>query len=81
MSVSGVVDITFSTNTDINQLSGLAGTVGGSGGEGLSLGGEVNIPQGNASLSYTFSFGLGAGPSPIEMHGFVTNTWIQEWTK
>ena len=79
VSGSGVVDITFSTNTDINDLSGLAGTVGGSGGEGISIGGEINIPEGTAAPSWTFSIGFGGG-TPIEQHGFVTNTWIQEWT-
>lgn len=79
VSASGVVDVTFSTNTDINDLSGLAGTVGGSGGEGISIGGEVNIPQGDADPSWTFSIG-GGGGTPVELHGFVTNTWVQEWT-
>ncbi len=76
---SGVVDITFSTNNDINSLSGGAVTTGLSGGEGLSIGGEANLPMGDASPSWTFSFG-GGGGVPFESHAFLTNTWIQEWT-
>ena len=77
---SGVIDISVSSNSDINDLSGNALTVGGSGGEGLSLGGEANFPQGGeAANSYTFSFGVGGG-TPLEGHAFVTHTWIQDWT-
>ncbi len=76
---SGVVDITGSLNTDINQLSGLATTSGGSGGEGFCIGGEMNIPiNSNASPSFTVSPGLGGGLTPIEVHGFVTYTEVQE---
>jgi RHS repeat-associated protein len=76
---SGVIDLTWSPNTDICDLRGIAGTVGGSVGSPISVGGEVNIPQGDASPSYTISGGFGVGPTPFEIHGFITNTFIQEW--
>ncbi len=41
VSASVVVDITFSTNADINDLAGIAGTIGKSGSAGISVGGET----------------------------------------
>lgn len=79
-SFSGVVDVTFSTNTDINNLSGGAVTGGGSAGEGISVGGEVNVPmEANVAPSWTFSIG-GGGGVPFETHAFLTNTRIHEST-
>ena len=75
------LDATWSGNTDINQLSGIAGTVGGSVNvlPIVSAGGEVGFNEG-AHPSYTGSLGFGGGPVPFEQHGFVTRTWINEWT-
>jgi len=79
-SFSGVGEISFSTNTDINDLSGGAVTSGGSAGEGISLGGEANIPMDtNAKPSWTLSVG-GGGGIPFETHAFLTNTHIHEIT-
>ena len=82
---SAVIDFTFSGNKCIKQLEGTTGTVGGSGTVpflSLNVGGETNIPidGNNAAYSYTGSVGIGGG-TPIEGHGFVTNTKITELTK
>jgi len=77
---SVTVDLTVSRNDSIHDLSGTAITTGGSFGEGFVGGIEGNIPQNSDALdSVTFSFGLGAGPSPIEGHVFGTTTHIYQW--
>jgi len=68
---SGTIDLAFSGNTDINPLAGIAGTVGGSGGVVVVIGGEDNIMQGGSKPSYTFSLGYGGG-TIVESHGFIT---------
>jgi hypothetical protein len=82
---SATVDLTYSGNTNIHDLAGTAGTVGGSVTlgpmAGPTVGAEVNIMQGTKP-SYTVSpIGFGGGPSPVEAHGFVTHTNIKECCK
>jgi len=79
--VSGSVglNLSFSKNTDINQLNGKSGSVGGSVDLGLSLGTGASFNQG-AQPSYSGSLGLGGGLTPIEEHGMLVNTWVQDWT-
>ncbi len=81
---SGSVSIegTWSSNTDINKVAGSTGTVGGALDIGPSIGGEVNIPaDGTGANSYSGSIGLGIGPVPVESHGFVVKTWVQDHTQ
>ncbi|MFZ5994266.1 MAG: hypothetical protein ACOYU4_04705 [Thermodesulfobacteriota bacterium] len=76
------VDITVSGNTDIRQLAGQGGSVGGSGQYGLATAGlEVNINQG-AEPSYTFSAGVGLPVGTfVEQHGYATKTTIKPCKK
>ena len=83
-SSSVVIDISISTNKDINDLSGSAVTIGGSTsipGTPISGGGEVNIQLSGAEPVYTASIGGGVGPVSWEYHSFITYTWIQEFGK
>jgi RHS repeat-associated protein len=76
------VDLTLSRNNSIHDLAGTATTSGGSFGEWLVGGFEANVPTSKDVLeSVTFSFGFGAGPSPIEGHVFRTTTDIRQWNK
>jgi len=74
-SASLTVDATFSDNPCINDLNGWAGTAGVSGGEFFTGGYEKNTPMSNALPSTTWSGGIGGG-TPMEGHGFATNTKI-----
>lgn len=75
-SASLTLDVTTSDNPCIDDVSGWAGTAGGSVGEVLTGGYERNTPMSNALPSNTYSFGVGAG-TPAEGHGFATytNVW------
>ncbi len=77
---AGVIDITFSTNTDINDLLGLAGTVGGSGTVGGGFPLEAKSISPSVMQHRHGHLALAMGGALIEEHGFVTNTWIQKWT-
>ena len=72
-----VVGVSVSGNNDINALRGRSGTAGASAGEGVSVGGSVSINEG-ARPSYTGSVGIGGGATPVETHGFITNTEVQD---
>lgn len=75
-SVSGT--LTISGADAINALAGTAMTVGESGGEGISIGGETNIPTDISAIknsSASFSIGFSAG-TPAEKHTFVTHTFV-----
>ena len=77
-SVSGTM--TISGAGAVDALAGTATTVGGSGGEGLVIGGESNIPANVSPIensSASFSIGIGAGV-PAEMHTFITQTFVQQ---
>ena len=81
---SGSVTIegAWSNNDNINMINGPTGTVGGSVDLGISVGGEVNIPiDSSTKNSYAGSVGLGIGPCPVEGHGFIVNTWVQDKTE
>ena len=72
--------ITISGAGAISALEGTAITIGGSGGEGIVIGGEANIPTDISQIensSGTFSIGVGIG-TPAEMHTFITYTFIQQ---
>src|SRR5690554_5076660 len=74
------LDVSISGNNNINDLQGIAWTNGGSGGEGLVFGGEINVPlnaPAGTKPSLTLSGGAGAG-IPAEVHSFVTYTEINE---
>ena len=75
------IDIAWSHNKSICDLSGSAGTVQTSVGHPLSpfsLTGEVNFMSG-VEPSYGFSVNFGKGKTWLEEHGFYTYTWIQKW--
>ena len=77
-SVTGTVSISGAGAVD--ALAGTATTIGGSGGEGVVIGGDVNIPTDitqieNGSASFSIGFGVG---TPAEMHTYVTQTFIQQ---
>jgi len=72
----------WSSNENINSINGPTGTVGGSVDLGISVGGEVNIPtDGTTDKSYAGSLGFGVESVPVEGHGFVVNTWVQDKTE
>lgn len=75
---SGSVNVSVSANQNINQLNGRSGSVGASADVGLSIGGGVSINEG-ARPSYSGSIGLGGGPAPVEVHGFITTTTVNDW--
>jgi RHS repeat-associated protein len=71
-------DITWSSNPCIQDVGGWTSTGGGSLTPlpPFTFGAEMNIPlTGDASPSYTGSFGLSIG-TPYEGHGFVTYTHV-----
>ena len=75
-SASLTVDVTTSDNPCIDDVSGWAGTAGGSVDVvGLSLGYERNTPITDALPSNTYSFGVGTG-TPAEGHGFGSYTKV-----
>ena len=81
--ISGSISVTFtvSGNAGIEKVSGPAGQVGGSiggfGPELLCAGVEANIMLRGGKPTYTGSVGAGTGLTPGELHGNVTNTWVQ----
>jgi hypothetical protein len=75
-SISGMIDATVSNNDSICELRGGSIAPGGSLGEGLVGGGEVNIMLGDSKTSYTGSFGIGGG-TPVEGHLFYTDTKVK----
>jgi RHS repeat-associated protein len=82
---SGTLDLTWSPNNNITDVSGLAGTIGGSAivsppfFAGATAGTETNIPFNPcAKFSQTFSFGGGVG-TPFEGHGFISYTWVKRF--
>jgi RHS repeat-associated protein len=82
---SGTVDLTWSPNKNITDVSGFAGTIGGSAivsppfFAGATAGTETNIPFNPcAKFSQTFSFGGGVG-TPIEGHGFISYTYVKRF--
>lgn len=74
-SASLTVDVTTSDNPCIDDVSGWAGTAGGSVDVGLSFGYERNTPITDALPSNTYSFGVGKG-TPAEGHGFGSYTKV-----
>ncbi len=74
-SASLTLDITTSDNSSINDVSGWAGTAGGSVGEFYTIGYERNTPISDTLPSNTYSFGVGAG-IPAEGHGYATHTSV-----
>jgi len=63
-----------------DDLSGGAKQVGGSGGDGVSLGGDATF-QDNGYKSYSFSAGGGVKfPLPAESHAFITDTGVVSTT-
>jgi len=72
------VNVSWSGNKNINDLSGIDATVGGSAAMGVDVGVEVGISRGGGKPSYTGSIGIGGGPVPVEMHGFVNSTTVRE---
>ena len=77
-SVTGTLSISGAGAVD--ALAGTAIVIGGSGGEGVVIGGDVNIPTDITQIensSASFSIGFGAG-TPAEMHTYVTQTFIQQ---
>jgi hypothetical protein len=79
---SVVIDISYSKNNNIFDLSGQAITVGGSVGSGRGYGFETNIPvNSNAVASQTLSVGLYAKPVPIpvEIHLYTSTTEVNQW--
>jgi hypothetical protein len=78
---SGILEVTWSNNDDINDLAGTALTSGGSGGELITGGGEANFPtEKGFAPSYSANFGVGGG-TPFEGHALYTKTWIKEFKK
>jgi RHS repeat-associated protein len=76
-SISGTVAI--SPANAVTALEGTALNIGASVGEGVTIGGDVNIPLDmqlqNTSVAFSIGFGLGF---PVEEHNFVNNTFIQQ---
>jgi RHS repeat-associated protein len=82
---SGTLDLTWSPNKNITDVSGFAGTIGGSAivsppfFAGATAGTETNIPfDPCAEFSQTFSFGGGIG-TPAEGHGFISYTYVKRF--
>ena len=85
MGASGTLDLTWSPNNNITDVSGFAGTIGGSAivsppfFGGATAGAETNIPFNPCSeFSQTLSLGVGVG-TPIEGHGFVSYTSVKRF--
>jgi len=76
-SASLTLDITTSNNPCIDDVSGWAGTAGGSANlsEAITAGYERNTPTSSALSSNTYSIGFGVG-TPVEGHGYRTYTKI-----
>jgi RHS repeat-associated protein len=74
-SASLTLDITTSDNPCIDDVSGWAGTAGGSVGEFFTGGYERNTQVSGALPSNTYSVGVGGG-TPAEGHGFATYTKV-----
>jgi RHS repeat-associated protein len=74
-SASLIVDLTLSDNPCVEDVEGWAGTAGGSFGEFLTGGFELNSPMSDKLSSETFSVGVGGG-LPAEGHGFATFTEV-----
>jgi len=75
VSASLTLDITTSDNPCIDNVSGWAGTVGGSAGELFTGGYERNTQLSGTLPSNTYSVGVGGG-TPVEGHGYATYTKI-----
>jgi RHS repeat-associated protein len=82
---SGTLDLTWSPNKNITDVSGFSGTIGGSAivsppfFAGATAGTETNIPFNPcAKFSQTFSFGGGVG-TPVEGHGFISYTYVKRF--
>jgi RHS repeat-associated protein len=82
---SATLDLTWSPNKNITDVSGFAGTIGGSAivsppyFAGATAGTETNIPfDPCAQFSQTFSFGGGVG-TPAEGHGFISYTYVKRF--
>jgi RHS repeat-associated protein len=74
-SASLTVDLTLSGNPCVEDVEGWAGTAGGSFGEFLTGGFELNSPMSDKLSSETYSVGVGGG-LPAEGHGFATFTEV-----
>jgi len=74
-SASLTLDITTSDNPCIDDVSGWAGTAGGSVGEFFTGGYERNTQLSGTLPSNTYSVGVGGG-TPAEGHGYATYTKI-----
>ena len=73
----GTIDVTWSGNAHISNLSGAGAMIGGSATVlgGPTVGGEATVPlSGSASSSYTGSAGIGVGTP--EFHTFVGGTAV-----
>jgi RHS repeat-associated protein len=69
-----------SSNPTIQSFAGPSGTVGWSAGEVIVAGNELSIPRTGGSPYAAISLGFGVRtPIPVEMHGFVNQTWV--WGK
>ena len=71
---SGFVQVT--TAPCVSSLKGIGGTVGGSGGEGPTLGGGAVFGTGYGGGEFTVGGGIG---TPIEIHGGGTVTVGPTW--
>ena len=75
------LDVSVSANRSMNDLKGVAGTVGGSGSVPImpwisaNFGGEVTVSKGISPI-YTGSAGIGSPGTFVETHGFVTSSSV-----
>jgi hypothetical protein len=72
---SGGIIIQVTTAKDIYQLKGLSTQTGGSIGEGLVVGVEYIIGDGYTGVNFTF--GLGGGWTPVELHSVAEYAKVQ----
>ena len=84
-SASATLDLTIAPKaTDINDMSGVTLTAGGSAGTGVVAGFEVNIPEAQKGekaakeTSFTISGGIGIG-EPAETHAFGIKTEVVDF--
>ena len=82
ISGSGAIEGIWSSNKNIKDLAGVTANVGGSIDVGISVGVESNIPtDAKIGKSYSGSIGIGAGPVPVEQHGLIGKTFVQDLSK
>jgi hypothetical protein len=72
------VDLSWSSNSDIESLGGIGVAIGGSVEVpvlGVDVGGGIELSNGS-SPSYSIGVGLGKSLIPFEKHSFITKTKV-----